>query len=123
MTKIEIINETLAFYSEDPSRRAVTSTACHYYHKTANGIEKKCSVGRCMTDQSILEDGLERGPIYELVNQRNVDDILKPEYQGHPVDFWSDLQRFHDNDGYWTKDGISKDGVIACQNLLETYKD
>jgi hypothetical protein len=31
----------------------------------------------------------------------SLDDMLQPEYRGHPVHFWALLQNFHDNGISW----------------------
>lgn len=51
LTAVEIINETVAYYSEDTSRRGITYTGfgdlkCVYI--TAGG--QMCAVGRCLIE-------------------------------------------------------------------------
>ena len=31
-----------------------------------------------------------------------MDELLQPQYRGHTVQFWSDLQQLHDTDAYWS---------------------
>ncbi len=96
MTKIEIIEETVAFYTEDPSRIALENRRCKYL--TSDG--RKCAFGRCMTDEALEEYG-EFGQIVTILEENlpegtTLDSLLKPEYQGHDALFWRDLQSLHD---------------------------
>lgn len=100
----EIVNETLAYYEEDPRRRAVTLEGCEYL--TEDG--RMCAVGRCLhgdADARTLKNyasciyrsnaGLPSRSHYR--DPLILDDLLKEEYRGHPVAFWDSLQRLHDD--------------------------
>ena len=54
--KLEILEETIAYYSEDPNRRSISEDGdgCYYLHPE-NG--NRCAVGRCLTRP--LVDNLE----------------------------------------------------------------
>lgn len=101
MTKIEIIDETVAFYSADPSRRAIKNTTCMY----STGIgpeEKRCAFGRCMTEDAVNQHGDFQGSVHSLAREKApLDDLLLPQYHGHDGDFWRRLQRLHDYPRYW----------------------
>lgn len=99
-SKIEIIEETIAYYEEDPSRRAMIGTSCAY--KTDNG--NMCAVGRCLTEQGLAfaSEFANESDVYGLYEtNEGLDDILKEEYRGHELSFWSDLQSLHDTSSYW----------------------
>lgn len=104
-TARQIIEETVQYYSEDPTRRGLSNNNdCMY--KTLDG--KMCAVGRCM-----LESELEKIVVSEKFNDWSVDEVfealglddhdglLKPEYRGQSLGFWSDLQILHDCKTYW----------------------
>lgn len=124
-TKKEIILETAAFYGEDPSRRAVVQedgrAKCRYF--TQDG--RKCAVGRCMIEGKKIAyarmefpaDKVDAsvGDLEDLENQ------LLPEYRGHDVYFWNELQEFHDTDWHFVDTGLSLVGQQALTYLLETY--
>ena len=99
----EIVEETLAFYEEDPSRRAVAESGMCVY-EADNG--NRCAVGRCLlpeVDAKDLEGGVlhlhrNSDPIHPLA----LDPLLKEEYRGHPAEFWKELQTLHDcRQAYW----------------------
>ena len=99
----EIVEETLAFYEGDPSRRATNFFGeCKY--ETEDG--RRCAVGRCLLPEVDAKDL--SGLVINLVSQKSkqqetdlvrfedLDDLLKEEYRGHPKGFWKDLQDLHD---------------------------
>lgn len=113
-SKLEIIDETVAYYSEDTSRRATVGPRCLY--QTLDG--RKCAVGRYMISPPTTccgtVGGLEReyGPI---------NDLLKDEYRGHSIYFWRDLQRLHDDSIYWDTNRLSEAGEKEVVRLKNKY--
>jgi hypothetical protein len=100
-TKIEIIEETAAYYNL--GNRSVTKSGRCYY----NGPDgKQCAFARMCIDPTQLKEGLFAG------NQLHVfgEEILKPEYRGHSLLFYDALQWLHDNQKNWTYDGLSEWG-------------
>lgn len=109
-TKLEIINETVEYYSADPSRRGTNGSTCEYL--TLFG--QMCAVGRCMINPKGKEGGVtELGTGFQL--------MLKKEYRGHSIDFWQDLQGFHDSSWYWDEKGLTRRGNAALQSLLKDW--
>lgn len=126
-TKLEIIEETAAFYMEDPSRRAVRDTpgpwiiSCSY-HDTVTG--KECAVGRCLIDSEAFEadfSGSIDGGGWTV--QEDLDPYFKEEYRGHNDQFWGGLQAWHDCPRYWEKEGtgLTPEGEKFLAELKETY--
>lgn len=114
-TKLEIINETVAYYSEDPRRRAFSGMSCRYI--TRDG--KMCAFGRCEVDPNINEEADVRGRFRDRFELMDV--ALKIEYRGHQISFWEDIQRLHDNKSHWNESGLSDSGMIHVQILKEKY--
>lgn len=117
-TRKQIIDETVEFYSEDPRRRAVDEhNACVYL--TEDG--RKCAVGRCLEEDAPTLD--HEGSISALTLRRMFqDEEFRPEYRGHPLDFWQDIQNLHDqNDNWETSGGLSESGKLELRNLYETW--
>lgn len=113
-TKVEIINETVAFYSEDVKRRAVNEDGiCEY--KTKDG--RKCAVGRVLLAKAFRAD-IEGCNALEIL-ERYGDDILKKKYRGHEPQFWNKLQRIHDWEGHWNDDGLTHLGVDCKDSLIQ----
>jgi hypothetical protein len=125
-SKIDIINETVQYYSEDTNRRAVNDTnGCSYYFEG-----KMCAVGRCVTNPQKFDKDSNNSnttsQIYSLVHQANfkLNARLKPEYRGHDLNFWEDLQSLHDTHYYWKRaKGLTEMGQSKVKELLERYKD
>ena len=112
-TKVEIIKETMKFYSKDVSRRALDDKGGCFYKLG----EKMCAVGRCMNEKAVFNFN---GSIINY--PENIENHLKDEYKGHSINFWTDLQSFHDNPDYWDINGITKEGKMYYKVLLEIYK-
>jgi hypothetical protein len=138
-TKIEIIKETAEFYGGDPSRRGIAITAegdeeCVYFNPKTNN---KCAFGRCAdlnapvraTDGGTTPLKNKTGPVLRLIDwpsekpDEELDKILLPEYRGHSVYFWRDIQNFHDLDENFTPTGLSEIGQDHIAGLCETYKE
>lgn len=113
-TALEIIDETEQYYS-DPAKRGVDSTirCLRYSYITAEG--KMCAVGRCALNPKDL-------PMMPVIASWFGDGILKPEYRGQSLLFWSKLQWTHDCDSNFTETGISEKGKSAFQALRDNFK-
>lgn len=132
MTKIEIIEETANFYNlGNRGVRNINSGSCVY--QSDDGT-KHCAVGRCIEPDALYhftdfaeEDLTGVRHLFEdpegLFFEKNLDDYLKEEYRGHDIDFWADLQEFHDDTICWTDDGLSYAGEQRHERLLARWKD
>lgn len=114
-TKLEIINETAAYYSKDTSRRAFSSNdSCQYL--TIDG--RMCAVGRCFTSKGLKTYG-------DIMGSYDCDmhKLMRVEYS-HIDDecFWIDLQNFHDGHSYWNKrKGLTVSGKRCLAELRAKY--
>lgn len=132
MTKEEILDETIAFYSEDPKRRAMIPVGrCAY--NTEDG--RHCAVGRCLKP-SLLEQGTKldgnHDSVYRFVQKQNsipigetvigIDNILDDKYKGHTLTFWSELQHIHDNNRHWSDSGLTEIGLERVNNFKEKIR-
>ena len=143
MTKKQIVEETLAYYEEDPNRRAIhpESGECMYNLKENgslgkwNGKYKHCAVGRCLdkkykmygeglpgnggvngVDVISLTPTIKKG--LNLKSKLEFDDLLDPKYRGHEIGFWNQLQQLHDKESYWSgwsKTNISSKTAAKCR--------
>ena len=121
-TKLEIIDETVKYYSEDVTRRAVPKEGGCYYHVFDQGMDKYCAFGRCMIDPKISVDDTSGFNESQSIIGVDQDLLLKEEYRGHSNRFWIEIQRLHDNDVYWGSDGLSADGLRYSEELKSLYK-
>ena len=126
-TKIEIIEETYNYYSEDVSRRAyVGEDGCSYL--TEDG--RMCAFGRCCKNPGEIQELLKISSdpthgsymINKLVeHKKTIEDVLKEEYKGHTVLFWRALQGFHDSILNWNEKGITEWGLKRYEELKKEY--
>jgi hypothetical protein len=118
MTAIEIIDETIEFYSKN-QRAIVGYGACVY-----NGPDgTHCAFGRCMLPnlQSLGDKLQGNGATLKSLLLRNevklLDDLLQPQYRGHSFSFWTNLQVIHDSSDYWCEKGLTTNGVFMVDRL------
>lgn len=120
-TKLEILKETYDYYTADSKRRSYRIVngrgRCEYF----NPLGEMCAVGRCLIPDSYkkIEQAYGNKPITSF--DENLDTLLKTEYRGHDSNFWVDLQRFHDSDLNWFKDGITVCGQGLYDQLTVKY--
>ena len=134
LSKLEIINETVSFYSADTKRRSVngneTTPGCKYVSEDG----RSCAVGRCLTTKvkdkvatSLYNNSDFQGLVVGMVNcswaeaDLNLNKILKPSYRGHNIRFWEDLQSLHDVDDFWNENGLTIKGNQELDNLNKKY--
>jgi hypothetical protein len=124
-SKHDIIIETVEYYQKN--KRGMLETPmlqCVYYDEEG---DITCAIGRCMKNPKTFET------IYSAVNhlfkdESELDEVLKEEYKGHDLKFWTSLQIFHDNDNNWVtkEDGgneLTEQGLKKVTELMETYAE
>jgi hypothetical protein len=126
MTKLEIIKEVLEdVYCKNPSLRAIEHDEnkkyfkCSYELKNVDGTVLLCAVGMCLTSEGVIF--AMDNHIGEVYYFGDVEPYLQEKYQGHSINFWADLQKFHDYSVYFTETGISEKGTIRLQELKRLY--
>lgn len=123
LTKLEIVQETVDFYSADPKRRSYnTVDGC-----TFNGKEDThCAFGRCLLPEYqeqgfYLEGNSQTISVFTKFHGKEFDDMLQEQYRGHDIEFWIRLQHLHDITENWNKSGISFEGELAVNKFYEIY--
>lgn len=134
LSKAQIINETVSFYSADTKRRSVNQNGatpgCQYISEDG----RNCAVGRCLTTKvkdkvatSEYNNADFQGLVVGMLDCSwpdalvNYNKILKPSYRGHNMRFWEDLQSLHDNDDFWNETGLTIKGNQELDNLNKKY--
>ena len=116
MTKTEIINETAKFYNLSNRGYNEDENQCHYL--TDDG--KKCAVGRCISPEKLIFfNDLHQNEGVGAVS--DLQEFLVEGYAGHSIEFWKDLQIFHDRKRYWDEDGLTVAGHLEHEVLLARY--
>ena len=108
----DIVLETVDYYRTHP--RGVETTHCINVddeHDTCVYLTDEgnmCAIGRCLKPEFLAMLGgggalPESGGISEVCHHYSVkvDEILKEEYRGHTMLFWSNLQHLHDFRSNW----------------------
>lgn len=114
-SKKEIIDQTVQAY-KNPENRAIDGFGgCEYYLAETG---KMCAVGRCLTKPQ----GKESNDITYAFEKRDIRQrSFKPQYRGHEVEFWADIQIFHDTDAYWSNKGLTASGKACYNKLVEKW--
>ena len=123
LTKLEILAETYEFYAKNPDNRATTGIKC-LYKMSNNDTIKNCAVGRCIdwnTPELALPDFIKSNS-----PARFVDDDFKallPQYQNTTLEFWNDVQRWHDTRDNWDmiNNKITERGDNQMKRLITKY--
>jgi hypothetical protein len=126
MTRAEILQETVEYYTKDVKRRAYRRVdyvmQCRYLVREGD-VEFRCAVGRCMTpDAKLWSDAAQkfftqedyRGGAWHI---DNLDDVLQARYRGHPAAFWHSLQYWHDTRRFWKHDGLTAEGLEHVEGI------
>lgn len=117
LTKIQIIDETVEYYSKNS--RAIVDGSCQYL--TDYGT--MCAHSRCLTDEG-RKKVLHRdntGAAFETIEELG-DDIHKEEYRGHDGGFWDEIQHIHDGQHNWVKNELSITGKGYVNSLKKRYE-
>lgn len=98
---LEVLKETVDYYSEDFDRRSVFNNGCFYFSEG-----RMCAVGRCLIDPEGFEENAKdiSGDTTISHLKDKVDFNFKDEYKGLPINFWSSIQELHDKDKFWQED-------------------
>lgn len=122
MTAIEIIEDTVAYYSEDTNRRAtnIVNGMCEYLTKDG----RMCAVGRCLLPSK--NKGLNHGFLnLRTASEKRIekkDNYFKAKYRGFPEDFWNDLQYLHDREFHWGRNELTEEGKKYVKILKKNMR-
>lgn len=121
MTKLEIIDQAIehikqqgrAFKPVEIEGKVINR--CVYY--TAEGL-------RCVHSIFVEDDIAKgaKGSAVSVINEHG-DKCHKPEFRGHSVEFWQNLQYIHDDADNWKEDNkmLSEIGEKRLHFLKEKY--
>ena len=108
---LKLLDETVKYYSEDTSRRALENGACKYL--TEDG--RMCAVGRCLDKDKVDYIDIENVAVDTVLTMYHQPFI--PEYSGYWGKFWCELQTLHDNDIYWIGGKLSQSGKRKVERI------
>ena len=106
---LEILKDTRDYYAENPAkRRAIDKdNNCHY-----TWGDTHCAIGRYLKDDFKTEGWYDNNESVEDLrgDGDDIDWCLIENVHGIYVEFWADLQEFHDSRENWKDDDISDSG-------------
>jgi hypothetical protein len=137
LSKLEILNETASFYSEDVTRRATgRSDDCVYVKQVEGKEDQYCAFSRCCTPMGRLALQAQcnesmgvigaMSHLYQaghVSNPDSADEILEPRYRGHSINFWAEIQDVHDNSRNWNDDGLTEDGTKQVVRFRKKFTE
>lgn len=114
---INLLNDTVKYYSEDVTRRNILGDTCYYHPLNEN--TKGCAIGRLIPKTIAKKwDKFEvTGISWILSTQKRPKKI-----ELYPVYFLKDLQDLHDGNFNWDSTGLSEEGfflVSLIKNRIE----
>lgn len=112
--QLAFLEETIAYYSSDTSRRAIMkSKQCMY--RTTDG--KKCAIGRHIPDE-LYASRMET----KRCAHSDVWPAIPPELQDLGREFLAGVQILHDDSDYWNdKTGLTHAGNVKVATLKQMY--
>ena len=110
MTRLEFLEDTVAYYSEDVNRRAVVNGTCCY--RTEDG--RCCAIGRFIEDKD-YDESFEDHRIMDIFNK------LSQELQSLDKSFLSAVQDLHDDSGCWNTEVLSDEGLKCVEFIKYKY--
>lgn len=116
MTKIEIINETVEYYKNNP--RAKFGLSCLY--QTPEGYQ--CAHSRCLTEDARREvvsapNNLNSSSADTIISELGGDECHQEQYRNHNSRFWNDIQIIHDHNEHWNGKEILQRSMMCGTGL------
>jgi len=129
--RLRVLNETVAYYSEDVNRRCSKDKGggCYYAPESVNkvGISDGCAVGRLLKPELRRKiDGFvdkhkgSNGDSY--VDADGIFNQLPKSVQLLGKDFLVSLQTLHDKPIHWLGEGLSTQGLKMVELIKEEHK-
>ena len=127
---IAIVRDTMDYYGSNPDRRAYIQhddgISCAYFVDAwAGRPERMCAVGRCLIDPAGIQRRFSSMGAMQLDGEfsHGLDDVLKPEYRGLPIDFWDQLQCWHDDRENFDAIGLTEAGKEEGEWLIRKIEN
>jgi len=113
--QLALLDETVEYYTEDPSRRGVLvgTTLCVYKSEEGN----MCAVGRCLDQDVMNYDLYNTGFDVSFLIKKLGQEVFKPQYRGFSTKLWKKLQAMHDSSFNWKNNKLTTCGESNIQYL------
>ena len=125
MTRLEFLEDTIKYYSEDTNRRCVSyKGVCNYSPEESNkvGISDGCAIGRhCTPHGRVALDASVCGEVRNVMMSKERDYI--PVFmQDYGTQFLSYVQTLHDMASYWDANGLTTFGLKEVEDIKSYIK-
>lgn len=115
------LDDTVKFYSEDISRRAMDEgqgQKCLYRLFKGETV-KKCAIGRHIPDEKYIP--AMDAKVSAISDNKLVQEVLPSEILSLGIDFLAGVQRLHDFQGYWIEGGLCFGGQEYIKNIESEF--
>lgn len=121
----EVLQETIDYYDSPEKFGYNKETAhCVYLDEDTGAM---CAFGRCVMNPESLPQ--EEVPVEDIFDSNeDIDEVMKEEYRGLPLEFWQYLQRLHDYSSVYLSitDAMNKSDYIklirkTIADVIEEY--
>lgn len=118
--QLALLNETVAYYSEDTNRRCSKDKLCAYDPATAGkeGISEGCAIGRLLSPQLKKELDKKYTSASKPSGVPSIFEELPKSIQYYGKEFLTRLQSLHDQSIYWDHNALS----VAGKREIESFK-
>jgi hypothetical protein len=116
-TRQELLDNTVAFYSEDVTRRAFDKEKGQCMYHTEDG--RNCAIGRELRYPENF--GVKEGMPDAGIGENDLFDSLPKRLRSMGQDFLSDIQHLHDHKSYWGDNELSMAGESFVAQLYVKY--
>jgi hypothetical protein len=110
--RIAFLNDTIRYYGEDTSRRAICEDTGSCMYRTPEG--RKCAIGRHIPDGVWPKEG-------DAADSTEVFPYIPEHIQKLGGSFLNRVQDFHDRRDCWDKEGISNIGRNEVRRICGHY--
>lgn len=120
LTQEEIVDHVINHFKTNPRGLADNGVGCTYINDQGH----RCAHSICVKDE-IVEENKNGDTRYAtaggIINVYG-DEAHKPEFQGHSLLFWYDIQALHDEKRHWEKNNeggsdLTLKGEVAAQRI------
>jgi hypothetical protein len=130
MTKIEILDEILNLIIKQGERAVEPEGGCFYSTDPINPEEGcRCGIGLAIDPEKAPRWVWNFNNTADFLDEKlgdegdlSLDDILYDRFKGHSVEFWTGVQKLHDNGRLWNSNGPGLKLSSLGKNFLAKLK-
>ena len=126
MTPLELLNDTIAYYSVNPAERRCISIygACSYSPSTSHiPTSEGCAIGRHLDGDVKRKFDVSSYGSISMMSKYNKDVFaLAPQWmQDMDIHFLEDIQGLHDKSDYWNETGLNEMGKGRVKQIKNKF--